>query len=107
MFPLTHFTGPSPGKQHDATSASAVAAAAAASSSSPSSATPATEGGGGGGQSGNSNFGAPAVPALRADADVLLNCAGCGMYGMRGEFHDAVSCSAECAERVRSRRRER
>ena len=41
------------------------------------------------------------------DADVLLNCAGCGMYGMRGEFHDAISCSAECAERVRSRRRER
>ena len=47
------------------------------------------------------------MPALRADADALLNCAGCGMYGMRGEFHDAVSCSAACAERVRTRRRER
>ena len=28
------------------------------------------------------------------------------MYGMRGEFLDSTSCSPECAERVRLKRRE-
>jgi type IV secretory pathway VirB10-like protein len=50
---------------------------------------------------------APPPPSQSTDSDPLLNCSGCGMYGMRGEFFDSASCSPACSDRVRHKRRER
>ena len=43
----------------------------------------------------------PVVAPKVAQEDELLNCQGCGMYGMTGEFLDLETCSLVCQGRIR------